>query len=103
MVVTGDLTQIDLPSGKRSGLNEAVDVLRGVEGISFVYFDDRDVVRHPLVQRIVKAYERYQEMTGMGRQLALKLTDPASESAAAMAPLVQNVQAETAAPEIPLA
>jgi phosphate starvation-inducible PhoH-like protein len=103
MVVTGDLTQIDLPSGKRSGLNEAVDVLRGVEGMSFVYFDDRDVVRHPLVQRIVKAYERYQEMTGTGRQLALKLTDPASESAAAMAPLVQNVQAETAAPEIPLA
>ena len=56
MVVTGDLTQIDLPTGKRSGLNNAVEVLRGVEGISFVHFDDRDVVRHPLVQRIVKAY-----------------------------------------------
>src|SRR5438094_4841225 len=55
MVVTGDLTQMDLPTGKRSGLNDAVDVLRGVEGISFVYFDDRDVVRHSLVQRIVKA------------------------------------------------
>jgi phosphate starvation-inducible PhoH-like protein len=73
MVVTGDLTQIDLPTGKRSGLNDAVDVLRGVEGISFVHFDDRDVVRHSLVQRIVKAYERHQEMTGTGRQLALKL------------------------------
>src|SRR5438309_3053802 len=73
MVVTGDLTQVDLPSGKRSGLVDASEVLRGVEGISFVYFDERDVVRHPLVQRIVKAYERYQE----GRQLALKLTDPA--------------------------
>ena len=103
MVVTGDLTQVDLPSGKRSGLSEVVDVLRGVEGISFVYFDDRDVVRHPLVQRIVKAYERYQEMTGTGRQLALKLTDPASESTAAMPPLVQNIPAEAAAPEIPLA
>jgi phosphate starvation-inducible PhoH-like protein len=52
---------------------EAVDVLRGVEGISFIQFDDRDVVRHALVQRIVKAYERYQESTGIGRQLALKL------------------------------
>ena len=46
MVVTGDVTQIDLPAGKRSGLLEAVDVLRGVEGISFVQFDERDVVRH---------------------------------------------------------
>jgi phosphate starvation-inducible PhoH-like protein len=78
MVVTGDLTQVDLPSGKRSGLTDASEVLRGVEGISFVYFDERDVVRHPLVQRIVKAYERYQE----GRQLALKLSDPAAELAA---------------------
>ena len=83
MVVTGDLTQIDLPPGKRSGLLEASEVLRGVEGIAFVNFDERDVVRHPLVQRIVKAYERYNEMTGAGRQLALKLhpersTDEAS-------------------------
>ena len=61
MVVTGDPTQIDLPGGQRSGLIEVVDVLRGVEGISFVQFDDRDVVRHSLVQKIVKAYERYNE------------------------------------------
>src|SRR5258706_15381416 len=60
MVVTGDLTQVDLPYGKRSGLTDASEVLRGVEGISFVYFDERDVVCHPLVQRIVKDYERYQ-------------------------------------------
>lgn len=72
MVVTGDPTQIDLPSGRRSGLVEAQDVLRGVEGISFVHFDERDVVRHALVQRIVKAYERYQDLTGVGRQLPLK-------------------------------
>src|SRR5437588_910570 len=59
MVVNGDLTQVDLPSGKRSGLADAVEVLRGVEGISFTFFDERDVVRHPLVMRIVKAYERF--------------------------------------------
>lgn len=73
MVVTGDITQIDLPFRNRSGLLEAVDVLRSVEGIRFVYFDERDVVRHNLVQRIVKAYERYQETNGAGGQLALKL------------------------------
>src|SRR6266446_3097745 len=96
MVVTGDLTQIDLPSGRRSGLHDAVEVLRGVEGISFVYFDERDVVRHSLVQRIVKAYERYQE----GRQLALKLTDPAAEMAAQS---TESVPAGVAdAREIPL-
>jgi phosphate starvation-inducible protein PhoH and related proteins len=79
MVVTGDVTQIDLPMGKRSGLLDAADVLRGVEGISFVYFDERDVVRHSLVQRIVKAYERYNEGVA-GRQLSLKLSDePALE------------------------
>jgi len=85
MVVTGDLTQVDLPLGKRSGLNDAVEVLRGIEGISFVYFDERDVVRHPLVQKIVKAYERHQEIMG-GRQLALKLTDTAAEAAASSEP-----------------
>src|SRR5487761_2672608 len=75
MVVTGDVTQIDLPNGRRSGLLDACEILRGVEGISFVYFDERDVVRHQLVQRIVKAYERHGEMTGAGRQLALKLAE----------------------------
>ena len=75
MVVNGDVTQIDLPTGKRSGLLNAEEVLRGTEGISFVYFDERDVVRHVLVQRIVKAYERWQEATGAARQLTLKLGD----------------------------
>jgi phosphate starvation-inducible PhoH-like protein len=73
MVVTGDQTQMDLPSGKRSGLLEAVEVLRGVEGIAFVNFDQSDVVRHSLVQRIVRAYERYNEMIGAGRQFAFRL------------------------------
>ena len=74
MVVTGDQTQIDLPNGKRSGLFNALDVLHGVEGIAFVRFDDKDVVRHPLVQRIVKAYDRYDEMIGAKRQMALRLS-----------------------------
>jgi phosphate starvation-inducible PhoH-like protein len=84
MVVNGDLTQIDLPLGRRSGLQDAVDVLHGVDGIGFVYFDERDVVRHPLVQRIVRAYERYGEMNGAGRQMALKLEQPAEAPAAAV-------------------
>ena len=83
MVVNGDLTQIDLPLGRRSGLQDAVDVLNGVEGIGFVYFDERDVVRHPLVQRIVRAYQRYGEMNGAGRQMALKLEQPGETPAAA--------------------
>src|SRR5689334_3450406 len=73
MVVTGDQTQIDLPSGRKSGLLNALDVLAGVEGIAFVNFDEKDVVRHVLVQRIVKAYDRYDEQIGAGRQLAFKL------------------------------
>ena len=56
-VITGDITQIDLPEGTRSGLVEALDILRGIEGIAFVMFDDQDVVRHPLVQDIIRAYE----------------------------------------------
>jgi phosphate starvation-inducible PhoH-like protein len=56
-VVTGDVTQTDLPHGKLSGLRHALGVLKGVAGVSFTYFDARDVVRHPLVQRIVQAYE----------------------------------------------
>jgi phosphate starvation-inducible PhoH-like protein len=57
VVITGDITQIDLPSGKTSGLVEAISVLSKVEGIAFCYFDEKDVVRHRLVQAIVKAYE----------------------------------------------
>lgn len=58
-VVTGDITQIDLPVGRTSGVVQALDVLHGVDGVAIVHFTDRDVVRHPLVQRIVKAYERF--------------------------------------------
>jgi phosphate starvation-inducible PhoH-like protein len=56
-VITGDVTQVDLPRGQLSGLRQAVEILGQVEGISFTFFSARDVVRHPLVQRIVQAYE----------------------------------------------
>ena len=62
-VITGDVTQIDLPTGRPSGLIEAVKVVNDIEGISFIYFDERDVVRHRLVQQIVKAYEAYSNGT----------------------------------------
>ncbi|WP_455173072.1 PhoH family protein [Azospirillum largimobile] len=58
MVVTGDISQIDLPSGTRSGLRDALDILRGVEGVRFVRFTDADVVRHPMVARIIRAYDQ---------------------------------------------
>lgn len=60
-VVTGDVTQVDLPRGQPSGLRQAVEVLRGVEGISFTFFNTRDVVRHALVQRIVNAYDQHDQ------------------------------------------
>jgi phosphate starvation-inducible PhoH-like protein len=59
VVVTGDITQIDLPAGKISGLIEAISVLSNTKGICFSYFDEKDVVRHKLVQAIIKAYEAY--------------------------------------------
>jgi phosphate starvation-inducible PhoH-like protein len=59
-VITGDITQTDLPSGRVSGLNEALSILDGVEGIRFCYFTEIDVVRHPIVQEIIRAYERYE-------------------------------------------
>jgi phosphate starvation-inducible PhoH-like protein len=64
-VITGDVTQIDLPQGKRSGLVEAERVLKGIEGIEFCYFTDKDVVRHKLVQMIIKAYESHSGKTGL--------------------------------------
>ena len=57
-VITGDVTQIDLPSSRLSGLIQAQQILSGVKGISFNSFTDRDVVRHPIVQAIVQAYDR---------------------------------------------
>jgi len=66
-VITGDITQIDLPNARRSGLIEATEILKDVEGISFLYFDETDVVRHHLVQRIVRAYEDVKNRTLEGK------------------------------------
>ena len=69
-VITGDITQIDLPAGRTSGLIEAMNVVRQIEGIAFVPFDDRDVVRHSLVQEIVKAYEQFSSGAGSSDRAA---------------------------------
>ena len=71
-VITGDVTQIDLPAGRTSGLVEAIRVVGAIEGISFVHFDERDVVRHKLVQHIVKAYESYSSRATNGRAAAVE-------------------------------
>ncbi|MCK5286784.1 MAG: PhoH family protein, partial [Thermodesulfovibrionia bacterium] len=59
-VITGDITQIDLPTGKTSGLIEAEKILKNIKELCFIYFTEKDVVRHRLVQQIVKAYERFE-------------------------------------------
>ncbi len=66
-VITGDVTQIDLPIGRISGLVEAMKVVNAIEGIAFIYFDERDVVRHKLVQHIVRAYEQFSNGSGTAR------------------------------------
>jgi phosphate starvation-inducible PhoH-like protein len=71
MVIAGDLSQVDLPNGTRSGLRDALDTLEGVPGIGVVRFDRRDVVRHPLVARIVEAYEQRAEAEGDTRREAI--------------------------------
>jgi phosphate starvation-inducible PhoH-like protein len=71
-VITGDITQIDLPAGRRSGLVEALDVVGRIDGISFINFNERDVVRHNLVQQIIKAYEEFKG--GDGKRTASPAT-----------------------------
>jgi len=61
MVITGDITQIDLPDGKRSGLRDVLKILKNVDDIAQIRFNERDVVRHKLVQEIIKAYEKNEE------------------------------------------
>jgi phosphate starvation-inducible PhoH-like protein len=82
-VITGDITQIDLPNARRSGLLEAIDVLKNVEGLSFAYFDDSDVVRHHLVQRIVRAYDEHKNRASDQQMLLLAETELAERPAAA--------------------
>ena len=71
-IITGDITQIDLPNPRRSGLVEAIEILKGVDGIRFCHFEDGDVVRHHLVQRIIRAYEGFGRAQG---ELPLPLND----------------------------
>src|SRR6202522_228699 len=80
-VITGDVTQIDLPTARRSGLIEAVDILQGVNGLAFVHFDESDVVRHHLVQRIIRAYDEHKARLAE-QQLSLLETKPVVPQAA---------------------
>ena len=75
-VITGDVTQVDLPSARRSGLIEAIDILKSVDGLSFVYFDESDVVRHQLVQRIIRAYDEHKARVAE-EQMTLQLAQEA--------------------------
>ncbi len=79
-VITGDITQIDLPNARRSGLLEAIDILKRVEGLTFVHFDEADVVRHHLVQRIIRAYDEHK--THIAEQQMLLLSGGKSAEAA---------------------
>ena len=91
-VITGDMTQVDLPRHIRSGLRHAVAVLKGVEGVSFTFFEAADVVRHPLVQRIVMAYERHEDEAA-----AQKAAEVASGADAALAARPASTSAALAA------
>ena len=81
-VITGDITQIDLPSERRSGLVEALDVVGKIEGIAIVHFDDRDVVRHSLVQQIIKAYDEHDVAQPQRPAAANSHREPARRSSA---------------------
>jgi phosphate starvation-inducible protein PhoH and related proteins len=85
-VITGDITQIDLPNARRSGLLEAIDILQKVEGLTFVHFDEADVVRHHLVQRIIRAYDEHKTHVAEQQMLLLsggKSTDAKNTTATA--------------------
>ncbi|MEM9555877.1 MAG: PhoH family protein [Acidobacteriota bacterium] len=77
-VINGDVTQVDLPSSKHSGLRQALEILRGVRGIGFVHFDRSDVVRHPLVQKIVAAYEQFERVQDRAADAAESGSTPAA-------------------------
>ena len=83
-VITGDITQIDLPGAKRSGLVQATEILKDVEGLAFCYFDESDVVRHHLVQRIIRAYDDAKQRADA--QLSLTLEAKSNEKPAAVEP-----------------
>jgi phosphate starvation-inducible PhoH-like protein len=94
-VITGDITQIDLPNARRSGLLEAIDILKDVNGLAFVHFDETDVVRHHLVQRIIRAYDEFKT-----RQAApqLPLLDAKAGAETKTAANGKNGQSESSGP-----
>jgi phosphate starvation-inducible protein PhoH and related proteins len=99
-VITGDITQIDLPNSRRSGLLEAADVLKKVDGLTFVHFDERDVVRHHLVQRIIRAYDEHKAR--VAEEQSLREAKPSGNGKApgvAIAP-EENVTREAVKTEI---
>ncbi|HEX3320111.1 MAG TPA: PhoH family protein [Terriglobales bacterium] len=98
-VITGDITQIDLPSARRSGLLEAIDILQGVHGLAFVHFDESDVVRHHLVQRIIRAYDEHKTRLAEEQMTLLPESKAANGSKQAVSS-VPGVQ-ETATSEHP--
>jgi len=85
-VITGDITQIDLPNARRSGLLEAVDVLKHVQGLSFVYFDEADVVRHHLVQRIIRAYDEHKTRIAEEQMDLLEAKPASGDNGAGVSP-----------------
>ena len=101
-VVTGDVTQIDLPQGRVSGLVHVQNVLHNVEGIRFVSFDDGDVVRHELIQRIVRAYEKADRNGSQQTELPLAVepASPSSDEPVEAAKPADPTQEQTAAPSI---
>jgi phosphate starvation-inducible PhoH-like protein len=84
-VITGDVTQIDLPNARRSGLIEAGEILQGVNGLAFVHFDESDVVRHHLVQRIIRAYDEHKSRLAE-QQLSLLEPKPGAPPAPPLPP-----------------
>src|ERR1019366_1629473 len=96
-VITGDVTQIDLPTARRSGLIEAAEILKGVNGLAFVYFDESDVVRHHLVQRIIRAYDEHK--TRLAEQ-QLSLLEPKSGAPLAESPRPASLPVPSAEPRL---
>ena len=72
MIVNGDLSQVDLPSGTKSGLRESINILKGVNEIGFVDFKEKDVIRNPLVSKIVSKYEQFERIQGVGDEYKKK-------------------------------
>src|SRR5260221_4681673 len=97
-VITGDITQIDLPNARRSGLLEAIDILKDVNGLAFVHFDESDVVRHHLVQRIIRAYDEFKTRQA-GPQLSL-LETPATGPEAKAVSNGKNGRSESVSPPL---